>query len=184
MTQEGVQVEILNPICFHLVEIVLDISTLLWNNLVIVRWLNGDRVAFIWVKPWGFIVSIGIHFNEIASCKGRTTDVCGLHFGYVHSILIHFHLVAELVTSFVFTVEQYVNRPSVRRIRHFHTLTEIESQQVTHEGLVAVVVEKRPFLGFGRSVQHPLLTFKLDTIRLLGESAWDISTLTDSSWFR
>ncbi len=49
-------------------------------------------------------------------------------------------------------------------------LIVIKSQEITHQRLVAVVIDERPFLGLGRGIKHMLLLFKLDTIGLLVES--------------
>ena len=59
------------------------------------------------------------------------------------------YLVAELVTAFVFAVHDDVHGLAPRRIQSSETFADLEGQAVAHQGLVAVVVDKCPFLSLG-----------------------------------
>ena len=91
------------------------------------------------------------------------------HLCDVHPILVYLYLVAELITTFILTIEQHINSRTIGRIGHPQATTQFEGQQITHQRLVTVVIDERPFLGLGRCIEHVLLLIKLDAIGLLIE---------------
>ena len=87
------------------------------------------------------------------------------------SVWLGFNLVAQLVASFEFSIEHNVYRLALRGKFHAHSAGNLECKDIAHQGLVAVVVYQRPFLGFGRSVKHVLFLVKFYTPRFFGVCA-------------
>ena len=171
MPQEGVLVEIAVQVVLHVVETLLDIVALRGGDGVLTGRLDGDGIAVDRLKPRLLVLGIGIHLHEIAAGQGHTLIVFTAHLRDGHTVLVHLNLVTELVTAFIFAVQQHIHSPPVRGIGHPQTLTQLKGQQVPHQGLVTVVVDERPFLGLSRGFEHVLFLIELDTVGLFRKTA-------------
>ena len=183
VAQEGGQIQILTPLLFHQIEVVLDVLALFRLNLILIGRLNGNRIPLIRIKVGFLLVSIGINLYQISPCQSRTADVLGSHLLDVHTVFVYLHLITQLVAALIFTIQQHIDSPSVGRVRHAHTAAQLKSNQIAHQRLVTVVVDERPLLSLPRSTGHQLFLVELDTVRLLGEIARGIATFTSGAGF-
>ena len=171
MTEETVQIEIGGPLVLHLIKEITDVLLLPSRNLIFVRRLDGNGIAFIRVKPRFLLPGIGIDFDQITTRQGNALIVFRCHLRDIHTVLIDCHLVAQLITTFVFAIEQHVDSCTIGRIVHTESSAEFEGQQVAHQRLVTVVIDQRPFLCLSRGIKHVLFGIELDSPRFLGEVA-------------
>ena len=94
---------------------------------------------------------------------------------------MNLNMVAQLITALVFAVQQHIYGSSIRRIRHTHQPAQFKGEEVAHQGLVAIIVDERPFLGIGGSVEHVLRAFEFDAPGLLGEVSRSIAAFADGT---
>ena len=169
MAEETVEIKIVQPIILHLIEEVLDILLLIGGDLIFVWRLDSNRITLVGSEPRRFLVCISIHLNQITARQGTALIVFWCHLRDIHTVLVDRHLVAQLVTAFVFAIEQHVDGSTIGCIIHTHTSAEFKGHQVAHQRLVAIVIDERPFLRFGRRIEHILFLVKLNPIGFLGE---------------
>ena len=106
-----------------------------------------------------FGVSIGIHFQKKTACYILV---------YGNTVLPWFHLICQLIATFIFTIDDNVHRLAIRCVWHLHILTYTEGQHIAYQSLVTIVVDETPFLVLGRAIsQRTLFIIKLYAIRLL-----------------
>ena len=180
VAQEGLKVQIGAPVVLHLVEIALYVAPLLSRYLVFVGRLDGHGIAFLRGEPRFLLIGIGIHLNEVAAGEGLARYVFGCHLGDFHTPRVHFHLVAQLIAALVFAVEHHIDSRAEGCVGHTHAAAKLESQQVAHQRLVAVVVYQGPLLGLCRCIEHVLLLVELDAPRLLRERSRGVSAFADA----
>ena len=126
MTEETVYVEISGPLVLHLIEEISNVLLLISRNLIFVRRLDGNGIALVRIEPRFLFVSIGIDLYQITTRQGTTLIVFRCHLRDIHTIFIDCHLVAQLVATLVFTIQQYVDSCTIRRIGHPHSFTQLE----------------------------------------------------------
>ena len=150
---------------------------LLSRNVVVAWMLNGYRVASITFEPARFSVSIGIDFDKIATSHLWLFDIEGRHLGNGNTIPVNRYLVAKLVATLILAIHDDINRLSPWCIRRTDTFAHLECKAVTHQSLVAIVIDERPLLSlcwtFHRGTfQHvvTLAIIELDAPRFLREA--------------
>ena len=171
MSQEGVEVEVTAPVALHLVEVIADVVLLGRGDAVGVGRLDGDGFPLIGVEIGCFAIGIGIDFEEVTACERIAAIVARCHLLDLDTILVNLDVVAKLVTALVFAVEQRIDGTAVGCVGHTQQSAQLEGEEVTHQRLVAVVVDECPLPGVGRCIEHVLLAFELDAPGLLGEIA-------------
>ena len=155
----------------------LDVSLLIGGDVLCVRIFDGDRDTIgRGGEPLWFAAGVGVKLNEVATCDEIAVVVRFLHLGDSHTVLVHLHLVAKLISTLVLAVEDNVYQTSLRRPRHIQTTANVESQQIAHECLVAVVVDKGPVLRVGRHAHQVTGAGKRNTIRFFGKAPAGVSS--------
>ena len=195
MLEEGFHIEILavavlrvgivacKECRFHQVEIVPDVVVLLGRDVVISGMLDGNGIAPVAIEPARFLAGIGINLDEITACHQRLFSVGWQHLGDGNTISVDRYLVAKLIAAFVLAIHDDVNWLAPRCIGHVEAFADLESETVSHECLVAIIIDECPFLGFGRTFlsrasEHvvALSVVELDAPRFLREAPGRIAS--------
>ena len=75
---------------------------------------------------------------------------------------------STVMECLIFAIQQHIYSSAVWGIRHPQALAQFEGQQIAHQGLIAIIIDKRPFLRLCRGIEHMLLLVELDAIGFLG----------------
>ena len=126
MAQEGVLIQIHRPLVLHLVEVGLEIVLLFRGDGVLFWRLDGDGIALVGVEPRHLPVGIGVNLEEIAARQRRPFFIGRGHLRDIHTVFMNLHLVAQLITAFVLTIEQHIDSGAIRRIGHAHPATQLK----------------------------------------------------------
>ena len=148
-----------------------DIIFLLHGDGIFAGRLYDDRIAVVRPEPEFLCIGISIDLHEIATSKRAALIVIRRQLRDVHTVLMHLNLIAKLIAALIFAIQQHIDSSAVWGIRHPQALAQLEGQQIAHQGLIAIIIDKRPFLRLCRGIEHMLLLVELDAIGFLGEVA-------------
>ena len=124
---------------FHGIKTVFDVVKLLIGDFVVFRIFNCDRRVFVRRKMFGFRRSIGINFNQITTCYFRNIYTGRIHFCDVNTFLPDFKLVAKLVATLVFTVDNNIYQCSSRSVVHFETAACFKCYEITNQSFISPI---------------------------------------------
>ena len=123
---------------------------MLWCDVRIVGTLYGYGIPADAGEPRGLSLGISVQFHQISSCERFTLVVGRGHLCDVHTVRIHCYLIGQLIASPIFSIEDDIHGLAPGHIVKSHAPSHLEGHQIAHEGLVGIVVDECPFLGFGR----------------------------------
>ena len=130
-----------------------------------------------------FAACISIHLYKITTSQQGAFYVSGFHFCDGNTVGINGYLVTQLIATLIFTIHNYIHRLTPYRVRSLQSTAQLESQDVTHQRLVTIIVDKRPFLCLGGTFQFAILHYtvalaviELDSVRFFGETCRSITT--------
>ncbi len=150
------------------VVVLADVVVLYGEDVLIVGILDGDGRGACRGEVFRFLRCVGVNLDEVAAGQQVALRAGAVHLVDVHAVLAYVDGIAELVATLVLAVHDDIYRLAVGRVANAHASAYLEGQAVAQQGLVAVVVDERPLLGFGRSVERTLLFVELDAVGLLG----------------
>ena len=154
-------------------EIIADIIILLFSAAVVRRFYSYRDGMIGRGKPFPFrlIISICIHFDEVSPRQRISGYILRFHLSDIKPTGIHLHLVAELIAPLILTIENHIHCAAPWNIGHLKTTANLESEQISHQSLITIIIDQSPLLCLGRGIKHILFLVKLDTPWFLGESA-------------
>ena len=141
MSDKRVEIKILAPMALHRIKIGFDIGALRGGNGLFIRCMNGDWLTISRLEPRILKTGIGIDLEMITTCQCGFLIVFGCHWGDLYTSLMNLYLVAQLIVAFVFAIQYHIDKSAIGRIWHLHLLTDAKGQQVSHEGLVGIIID-------------------------------------------
>ena len=166
----------------------MNVGSLLWHDVIVVGALYGNWVACSTGEPRCFLAGIAVEFKQITARQELAFCIVRHHLCDVDTVRIDRYLVAQLITTFVFAIDDDIDWLAPRHVVVAHSACYLKRYEVTHQGFIVVIVDECPLLGFRRRahvgvLEHATRCVELDAIRFLGVCQRAIAAETSRASF-